>query len=260
MMCSSLKKTGYNVWNEVMKQKKLSVVCFMLTMICIIWNVWNVGDIWARYRLSISVADLLIELQRPERFGIMLFPVLLFYILKCKQDSLNLQIALRYGSRNRMFRSLLLESGIYTLILSAIMVLLENMVGYYFLRDWINWNDASSKFYMDTGVVCDMHFLEIAITVWLMYCLKFLLILFLIDMLLWYQKYMILVWITVMLVYVLDLPTLSGPSVFHKLYSIQYTYALSRTELFLPLLIGLLLLVTEYLIGTMLIQKKDVFQ
>lgn len=243
MMCSSLKKIGYNVWNEVVKQKKLSAVCLILTTISIIWNVWNAGDIWAFYRQPISVADLLIDLQHSSRFGIMMFPILLFYILKCKQDSLNLQIALRYGSRNRMFRSLLLES----------------IIGYCFLRNWMNWNDASSKFYMNTGVVSNIHFLEIAVTVWVMYILKFLLILFLMDMLLWYQKYMILVWVPVMLVYVLDLPILEL-SVFHNLYSVQYSYALSRTELILPLLIGLFLLLTEYLIGTMFIQKKDIFQ
>lgn len=259
MMCSSLKKTGYNIRNEVVKQKKLSAVCFTLTVICIIWNIWNAGDIWAFYRQPISVADLLIDLQQSNRFGIIMFPILLFYILKCKQDSLNLQIALRYGSRSRMFRSLLLESGIYAVTISAIMVLLESIVGCCFLRDWINWNDASSKFYMTTGVLSNMYFLEIVVTVWVMYILKFLLILFLMDMLLWYQKYMILIWVLVMLVYVLDLPTL-GPPIFHKLYSVQYSYALSRTELILPLLIGIFLLLTEYLIGTMFIQKKDIFQ
>ena len=103
-----------------------------------------------------------------------MFPILLFYILKCKQDSLNLQIALRYGSRNRMFRSLLLESGIYAVTISAVMVLLESIIGYYFLGNWMNWNDASSKFYMNTGVVSNIHFLEIAVTVWVMYILKFL--------------------------------------------------------------------------------------
>ena len=259
MMCSSLKKTGYNIWNEVVKQKKLSAVCFTLTVICIIWNIWNAGDIWAHYRLPISVADLLIDLQHSERFGIMMFPILLFYILKCKQDSLNLQIALRYGSRNRMFRSLLSESGIYAMTISTILVLLESIVGYCFLRNWINWSDASSKFYIETGIVSNMHFLEIVVTVWLMYILKFLLILFLMDMLLWYPKYMILIWIPVMIVFVLDSSIIEG-STFHNLYSIQYSYALSRTELILPLLIGLLLLGTEYLIGTMFIQKKDIFQ
>lgn len=259
MMCSNLKKTRYNIRNEVLKQKKLSAVNFALTVICIIWNVWNAGDIWAFYRQPISVADLLIDLQHSSRFGIMMFPILLFYILKCKQDSLNLQIALRYGSRNRMFRSLLLESGIYAVTISAILVLLESIIGYCFLRNWINWNDASSKFYMTTGVVSNMNFFEIAVMIWLMYCLKFLLILFLMDMLLWYPKYMILIWIPVMLAYVLDLQILEL-SVFHNLYSVQYSYALSRTELILPLLIGLFLLITEYLIGTMFIQKKDIFQ
>ena len=258
-MCSSLKKTGYNIRNELVKQKKLSIVCFMLTVIYMIWDVWKTGDIWALYRQPISVADLLIDLQDSRSFGIMMFPILLFYILKCKQDSLNLQIALRYGSRNRMFRSLLLESGIYAVTISVIMVLLESIAGYCFLRNWMNWDDVSSKFHMTTGVVSNMHFLEIAVTVWVMYILKFLLILFLMDMLLWYQKYMILIWIPVMLVYVLDLPT-SGPPIFHKLYSVQYSYALSRTELILPLLIGIFLLLTEYLIGTMFIQKKDIFQ
>ena len=70
MMCSSLKKIGYNVWNEVVKQKKLSAVCLILTTISIIWNVWNAGDIWAFYRQPISVADLLIDLQHSSRLGL----------------------------------------------------------------------------------------------------------------------------------------------------------------------------------------------
>ena len=158
-----------------------------------------------------------------------------------------------------MFRSLLIESGIYACILSTIMVLLESVVGYLFLGNWINWNDVSGKFYTTTGFLCNMHFLEIAIIIWLMYCLKFLLILFLMDMFLWNQKYMILIWIPVVLAYVLDLPIFEL-SVFHNLYSVQYTYALSRNELIFPLLIGVLLLITEYMIGTIFIQKKDIFQ
>ena len=258
-MCFSLRKIGYNIRNELVKQKKLSMVCFTLIMACIIWNIWDIVDINRFFRQSISVADLLIDLQRSDRFGIMMFPFMIFYILKCKQDSINLQIVLRYGSRNRMFRSLLIESGIYACILSTIMVLLESAVGYLFLGNWTNWNDVSGKFYTTTGFLCNMHFLEIAIIIWLMYCLKFLLILFLMDMFLWNQKYMILIWIPVVLAYVLDLPIFEL-SVFHNLYSVQYTYALSRNELIFPLLIGVLLLITEYMIGTIFIQKKDIFQ
>ena len=259
MMYFRLRKIGCNIRNEIVKQKKLSMSCFTLIMACIIWNMWDTAGINRFYRLSISTADMLIDLQRTDRFGIMMFPFMIFYILKCKQDSINLQIALRYGSRNRMFRSLLIESGIYACILSAIMVLLESVVGYLFLGNWINWNDVSSKFYMTTGFLCNMNFLEIVAVIWLMYCLKFLLILFLMDMFLWNQKYMILIWIPVVLACVLDLPIFEL-SVFHNLYSVQYTYALSRNELIFPLLIGVLLLITEYMIGTIFIQKKDIFQ
>ena len=253
------KTIGYNVGNEITKQKKLAFICFILTFICIIWNVWDDKKIWAFYRQPISVADMLIDLQSSSRFGIMMFPIMLFFILKCKQDSLNLQIVLRYGSRSRMLRNQLAESCVYALGLSTILVSLESIMGFYFLREWINWNSTSGRFYINTGFISDLCFGEIAAAVWLMYILKFLLILFLMDMLLWYEKYLFLIWVPVLLAYALDLPILEL-SIFHNLYSIQYSYAVSRTELLLPLLIGTLLLITEYLIGTIFIKKKDIFQ
>ena len=82
MMYSSLVKVGYDIRNEVVKQKKLTIICFFLTTVCIIWNIWNSGKIWAFYRQSTSVADLLIDLQKSCSFGIMMFPILLFFYFK----------------------------------------------------------------------------------------------------------------------------------------------------------------------------------
>ena len=258
-MYSKRKPIGYNVGNEIIKQKKLTFICFILTFICIIWNVWDNKNTWVFYRQPISVADMLIDLQHASRFGIMMFPIMLFFILRCKQDSLNLQIVLRYGSRSRMLWNQLAESCVYALGMSTILVLLESVIGFCFLGEWINWNSVSSRFYINTGFISDLCFGEIAAAVWLMYILKYLLILFLMDMLLWYQKYLSLIWIPVLLAYALDLPILEL-CVFHNLYSIQYSYAISRTELLLPLLIGTLLLIAEYLIGTIFIKKKDILQ
>ena len=258
-MYSKWKQIGYDIGNGVIKQKKMATVCFMLSLICVIWNIWDIKRIWDFYHQTVSVADLLIDLQNPGRFGIMIFPIMLFFILRCKQDSIYMQVVLRYGNRNRMFRNQLMESGIYALGMSTILILLESAVGYLFVGEWINWEDIQSRFYSTTGLQSTAHFGEIVIMVWLLYILKFLLILVLMDMLFWYQKYLFFIWIPVILFFGLETPIVDIP-VFHTFYCIQYAYILERTEILLPLLIGVLLLITEYLIGTIFIKKKDIFE
>lgn len=65
------------------------------------------------YHLSASTIDYVIAQQGALYSGLTIFPFVLFFVIKCKQDSLNIQYILRYQSRKRMFQQQLKESLVY---------------------------------------------------------------------------------------------------------------------------------------------------
>lgn len=171
-MLSELRRALRRGQNGVIEQKRLAVMVFVWNAVCICWGILSFNKTYQFYHVSISTADFLILLQNSWNFGIMILPFTVFLVMRCKQDSLNVQRLLRYGSRSKMLGIQFMESAIYAIYHALAVVLIESIAAYSLTGVWINWNEIGSLFYSQTGAVADAGFLGVAITVGMLYFLK----------------------------------------------------------------------------------------
>ena len=88
-----------------------------------------------------------------------------------------------------------MESAIYAIYHALAVVLIESIAAYSLTGVWINWNEIGSLFYSQTGAVADAGFLGVAITVGMLYFLKYMIVFGFLDLLFWNPRYMFTVWI-----------------------------------------------------------------
>ena len=154
-MLSELKRVIRRVQNGVIEQKRLTGMVLAWNAVCICWGILSFNKTYQFYHVSISTADFLILLQNSWNFGIMILPLTVFLVMRCKQDSLNVQRLLRYGSRSKMLGIQFMESAIYAIYHALAVVLIESIAAYSLTGVWINWNEIGSLFYSQTGAVAD---------------------------------------------------------------------------------------------------------
>ena len=94
-MLSELKRVIRRVQNGVIEQKRLTGMVLAWNAVCICWGILSFNKTYQFYHVSISTADFLILLQNSWNFGIMILPLTVFLVMRCKQDSLNVQRLLR---------------------------------------------------------------------------------------------------------------------------------------------------------------------
>lgn len=150
----------------------------------------------------------------------MIFPAAAFLIMKCKQNSLNIQLVLRYGSRRKMFLRQIMESLWYAVVIVAVLLGMEFLIGWTARGTLINWDSMGSVYYAYMGELSNASILTVVAGVFCMYMIKFMIIFVLTDIFLWYPKILVLLW--VLLVLVVELEKIGEIPVFHFFFSIHH--------------------------------------
>lgn len=256
-MFSEWKQIAYDVKDGIAKQKKLVILYLIWSIICIYWGIWNSCSIYGFYQIEISAADLLIFQQNYWKFGIMIFPAAIFIVMKCKQDSVNVQFILRYGSRKKMLRRQVMESVVYAVCITVILLAVETIISMLINGRFINWNSVDSFYYNQTGTVISEHYVVVLLGIGLMYFIKFMMAFVMLDILLWHRKYIFLLWIVIVL--------LAGSEsveipVFYQLFAISHSLWQLPWKHIVLVLSGGAFVILEYFVGSLLIKKKDIYQ
>lgn len=255
-MFSELRRVLRRVQNGVIEQKRLIGMVFLWNAVCICWGVLSFNKTYQFYHVSISTADFLILLQNSWNFGLMILPLTVFLVMRCKQDSLNVQRLIRYGSRSKMLGIQFMESAIYAIQHILALVLIESIAAYSLTGVWINWHETGSLFYSQTGVVTDTGFLGVAMTVSIMYFLKYMMVFVFMDLLFWHPRYMFTVWI---LLIVLAGTDRLGNTGFYQIFSISFESWNAPRIILTMILWGIVIIGAEYLVGVAKIRKQDIF-
>ncbi len=256
-MYSNLRQTICSVKDGLEKEYKLVLVYLLWSAICTYWGVWNACGLYEFYGMKVSVADLLVAQQDGGRAGLMIFPVAAFLIMKCKQNSLNIQLVLRYGSRRKMFLRQIMESLWYAVVTVAVLLGMEFLVGWTARGTLINWDSMGSVYYAYMGELSNASILTVTAGVFCMYMIKFMIIFVLTDIFLWYPKILVLLW--VLLVLVVGLEKAGEIPVFHFFFSIQHSTWQESVTFIERVLIGMCVLLAVYMAGIKCIKKKDIF-
>lgn len=256
-MYSNLRQTICSVKDGLEKEYKLVLVYLLWSAVCTYWGVWNACGLYEFYGMKVSVADLLMAQQDGGRAGLMIFPVAEFLIMKCKQNSLNIQLVLRYGSRRKMFLRQTMESLWYAVVTGAALVGMEFFIAWTARGTLINWDSRSSVYYAYTGELSGASIITVAAGVFCMYVIKLMILFVLTDIFLWYPKILVLLW--VLLVLVVGLEKVGDIPVFHFFFSVQHSTWQEPVTFIGRVLIGICVLLLAHMVGIACIKKKDIF-
>ena len=257
-MFSDWKQTVYGVKDEIQKQKYLTAACLLWFILCTWWGTWNNFEINEFYGYETCTADLLIGQQGGTYVGLTIFPFAAFLFMKCKRNSLNVQYLLRYGSRGRMFRRQIMESSVYALGMSVFLLLIQILFSSVKCSSLINWEKEESYYCMLAGVPAEGNFFLVLGAVFLMYLVKFMIVLTFLDILLWYPRYLFILW--VLLVAAAGAAWLAELDLLYELFGFWWKEWTQPVQYGGQVLIGVLIISVEYLTGIGLIREKDVFQ
>lgn len=169
-MYSKSKQTFYHVRDSLIKHRWLLTAELIWMIVCSFWTVSEQEKMYQFYNLSASTIDYVIAQQGALYSGLTIFPFVLFFVIRCKQDSLNIQYILRYQSRKRMFQQQLKESLVYAAGISFIN----------YPNGYIYWLDLQQKsdqlgyygkclFWSDRKR-CKVHFLSVAVDYLVVVC------------------------------------------------------------------------------------------
>lgn len=256
-MYSNLRQTICSVKDGIEKEYKLVLAYLLWSAVCTYWGIWNVCGLYEFYGMDISVADLLIAQQDGYRTGIMIFPVVAFLVMKCKLNNVNIQRVLRYGSRRKMFLRQIMESLWYAVVIGAVLLEIEFLTAWTTEGTLINWANKSSVFYAYTGELSNASIITVVTGVFCMYVIKLAIVFVLIDILMWYPKRLILLWI--LLVLTVGLEKIADIPVFHFFFSVQHSTWLKPVTFIERILIGMCMLFAVYVAGTVCVKGKDIF-
>lgn len=255
-MFSKIKPLVYYVENGLVREKK-AVLLF------VVWSFFGscfVGRIERQKSylqgLEASTADLLISFQSSWNFGMVIFPLSLLLIMKCKKDSLSVQQLLRYQSRNKMYALQIAESMGFALTISVFITFLETGVGYFMTEKLMNWQSMGSVYYASTGSTTDVGLLQVFLLVTFLYFIKYMIFLTLMDFLFWYPKFMFILWCALILSIGIDTENIAS---FYWIFSIQMQTWENPLHTFEIAVIGIGLIFAEYIAGSRLIRKTDIF-
>lgn len=261
-MFSNQKQIWFQMKNGIVGHKKLFLLVIGWSILCVYQGGLDTMYVAQAYGISISTADILIELQDGQDCGLKIFPLIVFLVMKCKVNNLYTQFVVRYEKRDRIIHSQILESLGYATLISLFVVSTETMIAYGKKLPFINWDALDNQFFIMTGEYASESFLKIFILVLLFYIIKFMLVFAVLDLLLWYPKYLFLLWILLILLAAMELPSVSTRGIIgvHSLFSVQYGLWETMWKQGILLIIGALIVMLIYQIGFILIRKTDIYK
>ena len=254
-MSFSWKSTFYKMKGAAFRHYKLTLVLLVWSVLGICWSLINIHQQNNFVLLNVSVPDYLIKEQREYYFGIILFPEIMFWVMKCKQETVYSQFLLRYKGRTQAFRAQALESGIYAVGFSVFITITEIIAAYLICGKIGNWESESSFFYLNTSSTTSVSPFLIFVWIILMYCIKFMVAFAALDIFIWCGKWIVLFWIIIFVPYAVE----TTAKIFHRLFAVDYTHWINHS---MPVLlaIGCMIILLEYILGSMIISKRDFYR
>lgn len=251
----------WQVKNGISRQKKT-------VMFCILWILFGIYKAfagWVTYYefmcVDVSIADVLIVLQNFRDFGIMILPAVVFMVTRCKLDSLNLQFVIRHTDKPHVLYRQCLESVLYSVGVSVFIVAAEIFFSVVRKMPAVNWESENSIYFHKTQMLVSEHFISICLAVYLMYFVKCLMMMVVLDVLLWFPKWIFLIWIIIIMMAGIDAISVEGEfNTFFSRFSVQYVLWQEPWKQYIWVLVGLLIALAEYVIGCILIRKRDIFK
>lgn len=251
----------WQVKNGIARQKKTVIFCMLWSL----FGIYKVLADWVKYYefmcVDVSIADVLIVLQNFRDFGIIILPAVVFMVMRCKLDSLNLQFVIRHTDRPHVLYRQCLESVLYSAGVSAFIVAVEIVFSVVRKMPALNWDSENSIYFHKTHMLVSEHFIFICLAVYLMYFVKCLIIMVLLDVLLWFPKWIFLIWFVIITMAGMDFLSMEGEfNTFFSRFSIQFVLWQDPWEQHIWVLAGLLIALAEYVIGCIMIRKRDIFK
>lgn len=247
------------VKDGIYRRRKLIILCGVWCTLIICLSLKNEVDRLSFQPFQICQSDLLISLQYSGYFELCMFPFIIFVIMRCKMDSLNMQYLIRYKKRKQVLYRQAAESFLYALGASMFIVGVEMILASAQKLSFINWELEESCYYAKTGMVLTEKYWIVAIGVCLMYVVKFLIILSVLDVLMWYPKEMFLLWILIVFLGEIEAYTVNG-KVFHGLFAVRYETWQPVWNFGIWIFIGILIVILEYQVGVFITRKKDIYR
>ena len=254
-MSFSWKSIFYKINGAALRYYKLALVILLWSVLGICWSMFQIHQQNGFDLLNVSVPDYLVKEQREYYFGIILFPEMLFWVMKCKQETVSSQFLLRYKGRSQALRAQALESCIYAAGFSVFITVTEIAAAYFMCGRIGNWELENSYYYLNTSSTTSVSPFLIFVWIILMYWIKFMIALAALDIFIWCGKWIVLFWIIVFVPY----PVETTAKIFHRLFVVDYTHWINHSMPAL-LAIGCMIILLEYSLGTIIISKRDFFR
>lgn len=246
------------VKDRIYKQRRLFLLCSVWCVLIMVMAIKSDLILLGTPMSKICQADLLILFQYRGYFELYMFPFILFVVMRCKLDSLNMQYIIRFQKRKQVILRQMAESIVYALGMSAFIVGSEVILGSMQKLSFINWEYEKSFCYFLIGRTIFENYMTVVTCVFFMYVVKFLIVFAILDILLWYPKGMVLLWIFIVFIGLIERFTLEK-EIFHGLFAVKHKMMPFDWNDFFLYFLGILIVILEYQIGIFITQKKDVY-
>ncbi len=256
-MYSEWKRTFCKVKDSFQTQKIWLIFIFVWVCVCTLGMVENVSSKYMILGVNTSAIDYIIYQQEANFSGIQIFPFIFLSGMKCKCNSIEIQHILRYKTKAKLFRSQLRESLVYSTVAGGVLVGLSAVIGYIQSGVLLNWSDMGSVYFYKTGgETLQGNFCVLVGVAWLFYILKFMILFQIMDILLWFSKWLFLFWVMYLVVLVVEIGYVG--KILFKVFSIDYILCKTPIAFVLLILLGSAVLCIEHILGIQLIRQRDV--
>lgn len=259
MFSDSLRRASFikdAIWNN----RKLMIGILILCIAGTYYETFGVDEFLRNYTGQPCVLDLIIEQQSGMFMSMILIPVVLFLVMKCKRNGLNTLLVLKYQKRKNLFVEQMRESAFYAISISILIIGIQLPCTVFTNHTWCNWEKSSSVFFHRTGQNYHMSvgvFILIFIAILLMHILKNFILFVLIDIVSWFHGKLFLIYILVMIpVAILHIKQVD---IFYGYFGTWQQMLIEPMEYGKRVLVGVGICILEYLVGILLVRKRDIF-
>lgn len=256
-MYSDWKRTLCKVKDSFQTQRIWLVFVFVWICVCTWGMVKSVSSKYMILGVDTSAIDYIIYQQEANFSGIQIFPFIFLLGMKCKRNSLELQYILRYKTKAKLFRSQLRESFVYSVLSGGLLVGLSAVTGFIQSGLLLNWSDMDSVYFYKTGgEILQGNFFVLAGITWIFYILKFMILFQIMDILLWFPKWLFLFWVMYLVVLTVEMGYIG--KILFKVFAIDYILCKTPIVFILLIFLGIVVLCIEHILGIQLIRQRDV--
>lgn len=257
-MYSEWKRTFCKVKDSFRNQKTLLLLVFVWMCVCTFWMAKSVSDDFRFLGIDTSAIDYMISHQEAAFSGIQIFPFLFFIGIKCKRNSLEVQYLLRCQTKKRMYQNQLRESFVYSVVSGGLLTMLSAVIGFWKSGMLLNWSSMESVYFYKTGgEILHGNFFILAGIIWIFYILKFMILFQIVDILLWFPKWLFLFWVIYLIPVVIEMAYVG--IAFHRFFAVDYIFCKTPVMFAWFILLGIVILCIEYILGNKVIQKRDIW-